>query len=576
MPWLLRQIVGLLNWLAARIAGRKYEVLARRMGRTPDAGELPRAQRRFVAIQIDGLAHEYLIKAMALGYAPNLQRLLTQGYRLQCWRCGLPSSTPAVQAGILYGNNWDIPAFRWYEKETGFAPVCKNPAHMERIKARIAAGRRGILVGGSSYANMFDGDARLALFTLTAMGRQRLFEQLRGLGWVLLMILSPWSAIQVIALSFWELLRATVRTVSRWVRSGMKTHLKLAKPLWQMLANIIFNEIQTFGLLLDVYRGMPAIYADYYGYDEIAHNEGPMSREALGALKRIDRQIRRINRVRTLYWPDMELYVLSDHGMTCSVPFEKAFGESLGHFIKKQVGKDVFSDVAGPSSRWDIEQQTFLLDELKGIEPHLSRRGQRLARAIRRRIEQRLPQETDSPWDLARTSEVVVRSSGSLAHIYFNVTQERMSISEIAILYPALLGALADHPGITLVLGLEAGKPVMVTSQGTRTVSADGLPLGLQDPLQTALDLLRLMSYPHSGDLVLLGALDVRGQMVTFEDQTATHGGIGGPQDYPFFITPPGAPLEVGRVTNPEQIYPYFLERFGDSAAYAGTISEQR
>ena len=30
--------------------------------------------------------------------------------------CGLPSQTSACQAGIMFGDNNDIPAFRWYDK----------------------------------------------------------------------------------------------------------------------------------------------------------------------------------------------------------------------------------------------------------------------------------------------------------------------------------------------------------------------------------------------------------------------------------------------------------------------------
>jgi hypothetical protein len=50
--------------------------------------------------------------------------------------------------------------------------------------------------------------------------------------------------------------------------------------------------------------------------------------------------------------------------------------------------------------------------------------------------------------------------------------------------------------------------------------------------------------------------------VITFEDQTATHGGTFGPQDYPFFLTPPDAPLDLSRVTNAEQLYSYFMERY--------------
>ena len=52
--------------------------------------------------------------------------------------------------------------------------MCKLPGAVRAIQERISAGRAGLLRGGSSYTNMFDGDARLALFTLSALGRDRL------------------------------------------------------------------------------------------------------------------------------------------------------------------------------------------------------------------------------------------------------------------------------------------------------------------------------------------------------------------------------------------------------------------
>ena len=119
----------------------------------------------------------------------------------------MPSSTPAIQAGIMYGNNWDIPAFRWYEKDSGSAPQCKSPFSPRGSRPQAAGGRPGILAGGSSYTNMLDGDARLALFTLSAMGRHRFFEHLRGLGWALLFALIPWRILRILGLIAWELAR---------------------------------------------------------------------------------------------------------------------------------------------------------------------------------------------------------------------------------------------------------------------------------------------------------------------------------------------------------------------------------
>jgi hypothetical protein len=266
--------------------------------------------------------------------------------------------------------------------------------------------------------------------------------------------------------------------------------------------------------------------------------------------------------VHRAYWPDADLYIFSDHGMTPGISFQDAYGQSLGQFVAEQVGDGVSLHEAWGSADWTTQEAGFLLNELEGIEPHLIRRGQRLVQALHRWIQERVPPDPESGWDLTRGSDVVVRISGALAHIYFNITRERMEVSEIAILYGKLLDALNDHPGIGLILGLERGRTVAVTSHGTAALSPDLLLPSLPEPEQTAADLDRLVRFPHSGDLVLLGAWHGQGQVITFEDQVATHGGVGGPQDYPFFLTPPNAPLDLSRVTNARQLYPYFMKRY--------------
>ena len=122
---------------------------------------------------------------------------------------------------------------------------------------------------------------------------------------------------------------------------------------------------------------------------------------------------------------------------------------------------------------------------------------------------------------------MVVRSSGSLAHIYFNVTAERMDVSEIAILYPDLVDALVVTPASGWCWGSRSGRPVMVSPRGTAALTPDRLPPGSASREQTVADLARLLSFPHSGDLVLLGAWTGTGtaSVVTFEDHAATHGG---------------------------------------------------
>lgn len=573
MTWLVRRIVDLFNALAAWYYRRKYGAVARQLGRL--AQEEADRQRGFVIIEIDGLAYDYLQQALRQGYLPYLSRLIHGGrLKLARWRCGLPSTTPASQAGILYGNNWDIPGFRWYDKRTGDAILCKLPGVARAIQERIAAGRAGLLRGGSSYTNMFDGDARLALFTLSALGRDRLFENVRGLGFLILFALSPLRLARVIGLSLWAWLVYVVRHLATWMRMRPRgSRFTLLGPLLEIVNNIIFREVTTFSVMVDIYRGMPAIYVAYTGYDEIAHHFGADSREAFRALRGIDKQIRQIDRMLQLYQRRAyDLYILSDHGMTPSRPFRRAYGQTLEQFIAAYTGQTMQEAGDNEETEGLSEMRTrFLLDEIQSLEarPHKAVPA-RLLQAARQQLEERLAMERPAvEWDLSRRSSIAVRNSGSLSHVYFDVTPRPMDLSEVALLYPGLLDALAGHEGIGLVVGREREEVVIAGWEGTLWLGPAGRRLQGRDPLATLPDpdwaaeqIARLAHFPHAGDLILLGAWDGE-QVVSFEDQVASHGGLGGPQDWPFLAFPPQERLLAQGLENAEEVYTRLVGVYG-------------
>ena len=214
---------------------------------------------------------------------PHLKRMLDRdGYSLQQWWCGLPSSTPAVQGGLMYGNNWNIPAFRWYEKQSGKTLVAKHPRDARILQDRLSAGRRGLLEGGSSYVNIYDGGARLSLFTVSALGGERFFENVRGLSFATLLLLSPWRLLRLIGDVVWDFTRDLAKRLASRVAPQAGTHPRPLSPLaalFQIFASVVFRELQTFGVLLDIYRRVPAIYANFYGYDDVAHQLGVFDRE---------------------------------------------------------------------------------------------------------------------------------------------------------------------------------------------------------------------------------------------------------------------------------------------------------
>jgi hypothetical protein len=596
MAWPVRWIVDLFNALAAWYYRRKYGAAARQLGRLPHEGE---DGGGFVVVEIDGLAHLHLRQAMKQGYMPYLARLVTRRrLYLARWHCGLPSTTPASQAGILYGNNWDIPGFRWYDKEKQSSIQCKLPGSVRAIQERIAAGRAGLLRGGSSYTNLFDGDARLALFTLSALGRDRLFENVRGLGFLILFSLSLVRLAKIVGLSLWTWLAYAAKQVMALLRPA-EPHFTVLGPLLEIFNNIIFREITTFCVLVDVYRGMPAIYAAYTGYDEIAHHFGADSREAFRALRGIDKQIRQIDRIRQIYSRrEYDLIVLSDHGMTGALSFRRTYGQTLEQFIAAHTGQDVTPATPQELTEgWSAARVQFMLDEIRALEarPHRALTG-RLLRLARRRLERRLAGELlEADWDLSRQGDIVVRSSGSLSHVYLNVTPRPMDLSEVALLYPELLPALVDHSGIGWVVGREGDDVAIMGKSGTLWIGRAGQRLegesplaGQADPGWAAEQLARVARFPHSGDLILLGALvspersertehseqaecpsgrepvPKRGEtVICFEDQVACHGGLGGPQDWPFIAFPREQRLLAQGIYNAEEIYVRLTHHYG-------------
>jgi hypothetical protein len=512
------------------------------------------------------LAYDYLIEAMAQGHTPRLRRLLGRGqYRLTRWRCGLPSSTPAVQAGLMFGDSFDIPGFRWYEKDTGRSVVCKLPAAAHALQARMAATRPGILRSGSSYVSLLDGDATLSLLTLGSVGEGHFLENVKGIGFVLLFLLSPLRVVRVAGLSLWEYLRDLVKRVIALFVPGYYEAPALISPLLKIVVNVVFRELQTFSAYLDIHRGTPAIFTNYYGYDEEAHRFGPGSPEAFRTLRGIDREIGRLERLagraqRRRY----DFYVMSDHGQTPAVPFQRLYGKTLGQYIVGNIEAGVSVDERSTGEQTSAAQAQILLEEMRDIEARLRPAGARLLQATRHFIDRRVTLHDEAGWDLTRHNDVVVRNSGSLAHVYFNVSRRAMDLGDVALLYPRLLPSLLEHPGIGWVIGRQGEQVVVMNAGGTLTLGrsehvAGVHPLtGLPEPGYAARQLQQLARYPHSGDLILLGAWR-DGQVVTFEDQVASHGGLGGPQDYPFIIHPADTVLSLDDRDGPGALYEHFI-----------------
>jgi hypothetical protein len=161
--------------------------------------------------------------------------------------------------------------------------------------------------------------------------------------------------------------------------------------------------------------------------------------------------------------------------------------------------------------------------------------------------------EGDGPVDLspfekyaaeAETAEVVVTSSGNLAHVYFAQVPERLSLEQVQAKYPGLIEALVGHEGVEFVMAVsETRGPVLMAKQAIRELDDQDTevpddPLAQYSP-HTPEFLARLSRFPHAGDVMVMGKYNPStGQVITMDALVGAHGGVGGMQTQPFVLYP--------------------------------------
>ena len=134
---------AILDWMADSGSDDTFVKEARRLMRGVRRRQARQAGGRFLTfrrprpgtepgmliVQLDGVAEPVLRWAVRAGNLPTIGHWLRSGsHALRGWHTGLPSTTPASQAGILHGASRQIPGFRWYEKDTGRLMVSNRPA----------------------------------------------------------------------------------------------------------------------------------------------------------------------------------------------------------------------------------------------------------------------------------------------------------------------------------------------------------------------------------------------------------------------------------------------------------------
>ncbi len=518
-----------------------------------------------IMIEFDGLSGSLLERAMTDGYAPTLASWVSgDAYRITHWDCGIPSQTSSSQAGILFGNNFDIPAFRWYEKLAGKIVVSNDPSDAMRIERRVSRGA-GLLRGdGLSVCNMFTGDAEKSIATISTFSSPAR-QVRRASSLYFSFYLNPYNFTRALVLMAWEV------GVERW--ESLRQRMKRVRPrvsrggsfpLLRAMSTIAQRDLGTYVLMREMFAGVPVAYMTLVGYDVVAHHAGPDSTDALRILHALDKRVAMLARAARDAPRPYRFVVLSDHGQTRSVPFRQRYGVTIDVVVRDLLSEP--RSVHAPAAETEgWGHVNTLLSEAIGHDRLPGRAARRL---LRRRTREGYV-ELGAARPGAADGDVVVCASGNLALVYFREPARRLTLEEIAADHPGLIEGLVAHPGIGFVVVRSSVHGPVVLARGGVNYLGESRVEGA-DPLadygsRAARHLTRLEQFPHCGDIVLNGRFDPgKNEVECFEEMVGAHGGIGGPQTDAFLMHPRYWPTAAGTIASAEEIH-QVLVRWRDS-----------
>ncbi len=558
--WVAVAIAALVNWVLdagtddAMVTENLRLMNRIRRARVPDGEGL-------IIIQLDGVAGPLLKWALRAGNLPTIGRWLRSGtHSLAGWHTGLPATTPASQAGMLHGNTTSIPAFRWYEKDTGRLLVTNRPRDAAELEQRISDGRGLLCGGGVSISNIFSGDAPVSLLTVSRAALPG--RAARGYASWLTYSLAR-GLVLGIGETIKELHQARVqrrRDVQPRVPRG-GAYLAL-RPV----TNVLLRDLNVSLIAEQMARGAPVVFCDFVDYDEVAHHAGPARPESLSALDGLDRMLGTLQRLAADGARKYHIVVLSDHGQSQGATFRQRYGEPVERVVERAYEQAARAAGNTAGATGVVEHWGPVNALLTDVVQRRSAAGAATRAATRSRRDGADvtlgPAGVESREASNAETDLVVAASGNLAMVYLNRHPDRLDRDEIEAHYPGLIGQLATHPGIGLVVVDDEAGPMAFGANGWHRLS-DGA-VGGQDPLipygpLARDDLLRHQTMQHLGDLVLISMVDPETEEVAaFEELVGSHGGMGGWQTDAVLLHPASWPRET-ELNGPDAIHRHLV-----------------
>lgn len=488
-----------------------------------------------IIVEIDGLAYDVLNEAIDKGLMPTVKNMIENSHTLRKWETDLSSQTGASQAGILHGNNENIIAFRWIEKENNNEMMqCSGVNKVKTLEERISDGNGLLVENGASRSNLFSGDTDNVIFTFSKiLNIRKLYNQ----AWFSVFS-NPSNFARIITLVIAEMILEIISQIKHEIKN-IQPRIKrgITYIPTRAATNIFMREINTSTLIGDMLVGdIDVAYSTYLGYDEIAHHSGVRDEDSWNALKGMDRQIKHLIDA-TKYTPrKYEFVIQSDHGQTNGATFKQRYGESFEDFVKSLLPKDM-KMFAKMSSNEDHYAEAFM---------PFSKNNDDLI------DEEEIHELGDS--------EVIVLASGNLAMIYLTQWSHRLTYEEMNELFPELIPGIIDNEFIGFIL-------VKSSANGDLAIGKNGIyyldsgKIEGENPLEgfgenIVSHLKRSSSFIYCPDILVNSFYDkANDEVCAFEELVGSHGGVGGSQSEPFILYPSEWNIPDEDIIGAENIY---------------------
>jgi uncharacterized membrane protein YvlD (DUF360 family) len=538
----------------------------------------PKKYPGVIFLEIDGLSEPILKEAIKKGHMPTLRKWLDKGvHKIISWETDLSSQTGASQAGILHGDNYNFPAFRWVEKaKSNKIMVSTGLSDAPILENRISNGNGLLANNGASRSNLFSGDANNVIFTYSKLKNLKKFYNST---WYYFYS-NPSNFARIVILFFFDAVLELCSQIIHWLKDiNPRIRRGFTYIFIRAGANIFLREITTQTLIGDILaEDIDVAYSTYLGYDEIAHHSGVRDFDAFYALKGLDKQFKRLENAAKYTNRHYYFVIQSDHGQTNGATFKQRYGISLEDLVRELLPEEmnIYSELSSNEDHFSQAVTSPLYSGKKYIENKKDYAKQKGKGVVTNTLEnikkspigkgkvleyiQDYEVSQKRSKNTSEEAEVIVLASGNLGLIYFTQWVEKLSYENIKNIFPNLIPGLVTHEGIGFIMVYsEEYGPMAIGKKGIYYLNHDKVEG--QNPLENfgknaAKHLLRSSEFEYSPDIMVNSFYDQdKNEVAAFEELIGSHGGLGGGQSRPFIMYPSHWKLEDEEIIGAEHLH---------------------